>query len=433
MTAEEIIDQCFEYLHDNASIWKRAELLRWLNDGYGSILCESKSVVRPFQHDIPGRTTFAASQEWEDRHAKGLFRRFTLQVANGHLAATYQWETEFLAGIEPTDSVDAVTQLWERCYTDDVDEPFRFALAKTHERPLRAYWDDKSLAGISSKELDLNKSKWWNRTGEPLMWLQGSGREESFEVFEVPNEYIQSYHLQDANQGIPRLFTSDDDREYEAEGGTNYWDYSYSTSADAGMVKGLGYRFAQVALIDASLFAVHPWEKEVIDGGTQFTDSEDDGVGTNPEENPYPIVGLGLLRGIVSDDRQYLACAYDSGEQITGSARYFGSSVDAITLWEVVVPTRDLIETDELALVPAQLHKYLRFYTLGKAFARPGQGFRPDLADHFGQLYQLGVALLSSLGNPALIDRVYAREQVGRSGMIAPPRVRFPSTFERSY
>jgi hypothetical protein len=243
---------------------------------------------------------------------------------------------------------------------------------------------------------------------------------------------VQSYDLRDFYQGVPRLFTSDADREYEVGNGLDSWNYSYSVSSDSGASHGLGFRFTRQADTNLSVFCVHIWEKEFVDGATIFTDSETLGIGTSPDENPYPILGVGLVRGLLSNDRQYLACAYDCGEQITGVARYFGSSRDAITLWHTIQPTRDLIETDSLDLIPKQLHKYLRYYALHMAFARPGQGYRPDLADHFDKLYSLGVLILKTLGTPTFLDRNYAREQINDVAIKAVGRVRFPSTFERT-
>jgi hypothetical protein len=209
------------------------------------------------------------------------------------------------------------------------------------------------------------------------------------------------------------------------------WDYGYTTSVDSGVLSGLGRRLTFQSSVDPSLFAAQAWEEALIDGSSQ-TDSTDN-QGAFDFEPPYSRLALGLLRGIDSPDRQYLACAYDSGDQLTGIARYFGSGDNALTYWEVITPQRQLTTTDTPDLIPAQLHKYLKFFVLSKGFGRPGQGYRPDLASHWGNLYGLGVALLASLATPSLLDRVYARDEVSQARSRVAPRVRFPSTFEREF
>ena len=100
-------------------------------------------------------------------------------------------------------------------------------------------------------------------------------------------------------------------------------------------------------------------------------------------------------------------------------------------LFEVVITSRTLTESDSPVLIPRQLHKYLRFFILGRAFARIGEGQRPDLAQHYSQLFQVGVTVFTALGNPTLIDRVYGREEFAPADQGRPPRVRLPSTFPR--
>jgi hypothetical protein len=77
------------------------------------------------------------------------------------------------------------------------------------------------------------------------------------------------------------------------------------------------------------------------------------------------------------------------------------------------------------------MSKYLKFYVLSRAFSRKGQGFRPDLAQHFTSLFQVGVALLSKIGNLGFIDRTYAREAVTPTRGYRLPMVQLPPEFER--
>lgn len=444
-TVESILDDVQSNLHDDGSVWRRAELLRWLNDGYRQLLAQAHPVTRPFQIDVPGRTAWSATFEWEDRHAQGTFRRFTTPMQNAHSQGTYRWETEALAGIEPTNSYDCITQLWERAHSSDIDHHFRFALGKHHERNRLVYWDDERIWPISTKETDLRSTRWWVETGEPFMWTAGVGRDATFEVFEVQTDYNQSYFHQDGDYpeagigiyGLPRGFSSDASRTYEVDSGVDRWDFSYTSSADVGFATGLGFRFTRQSDDDLSSYPVHVWEEEHLDGDLTATEagtnSTASGVTTHWWEAEFAGVevrlGVGAARGLSSANRQYFAAAYDSGSQLLGTGRSFASSANAITVWEIIVPSRDLDEGDTPELIPVRCHRYLRFYVLAKAFGRTGEGNRPDLAQHYASLYQLGVGLLATLGTPSLLDRVYAREQVREASVLAPPRVRFPSTF----
>lgn len=444
MIVRTIIDNARSLLHDRADddtpTWTDDELLRWLNDGYRDLLVGSHAVVRPYQFDLPGRAAWSGVQEWEDRHAPGTYRRFTTPCATLHAQVCFLWEVEQLANISPTNSNACVSQLWERTAldADEIDDHFRFALSKTHERPLRAYWDGKRLLSVSTKEQDIRNTEWWKEGGEPFYWSQGVGREQSFEVFEVVTDYHQSYFLQGLDNGIPRHFSSDtDERIYGVETDPTAWDYGYTNGGDGGAgtpATGLGVRITYQATTALDTFGIHLWEKELTDGTAveAETDSVDAGIGTQQWETPYWTLGIGGIRGLASSERQYVACAYDAGDQLVGSARYFGSGDQAITVWETIVPNRDLTVEDTPALIPSQLHKYLKFYVLSRAFGRTGQGYRPDLAQHYAALYQLGVGTLAALGTPSLRDRVYAREQVQEASVHAPPRVRFPSTFPSS-
>ena len=437
MNVETLIDQAQSFLHDDGALFSRAELLRWVNDGYRDMVAASRACVRPYQMDMPGRTAWSCAFPWEDRHAPGTQRFFTKATRSAvPMHATYRWEVEAIDNVEPTNSLDCVTQLWEQEYSDDIDAHFRFPLPESNERPLKVYWDSKRLAHTSSRELDLGENEWWREGGEPVAWLPGLGRERSFEVFEVRTTYGQGWDMRNLEQGTPRQFSSDASRTYEADSRTNTWDYAYTTSADVEgdlLVDGLGFRITS-ELSDGS-FATFAWEADT----TEETDA-DDGltvVSHDFEDGMEALadieLGVGLLRRVRSPDRQYLAAAYDSGQDQRGIARRFATGDDALTVWHAILPTRQLIEGDTPDLLPAQLHKYLKFYVLSKAFGRVGEGYRPDLAQHFAALYQLGGGLMATLGTPSVRDRVYAREQTTDASVRTPPRVQFPSTFQRNF
>src|SRR3990167_8463808 len=137
MSISDILDKAQEFLHDDGAIWPRVELLNWANDGYRQLLAQSHAVVRPFQLDVPGRTAWSSTQEWEDRHGEGTWRKFTFSVRSVSLECTYRWESQTLEGISPEASVDSITQLWELAFAGSVDQHTRLVLSKQHERPLK--------------------------------------------------------------------------------------------------------------------------------------------------------------------------------------------------------------------------------------------------------------------------------------------------------
>lgn len=422
MTLEEIIDKAQERLHDDGVLWSRTELLEWANDGYRQMLAQSQAVIRPYQYDMPPRCTFAGTQEWEDI-SDGTFQRFTRPIRNYN--TTFDWEVEQLEGVpSPENSYPAVTQLWETAYTDDTNRHFRFIVGKAHDRPIRVYWDDKQLTGTSDRELDLHDTRWWRESGEPIAWLKGDGRDQSFEIFEALTSYTQAYDLKDATQGIPRHF-SGPTRTYGVSDALDTWDYAFTGGGDFD-VPGLGRRITQEG---SSYFYLFAWEADL------GTDSAATVITQSWEANYAPLaqyyVPVGLARRILSDERQYLAAPYDDGGSFlqTGSPRDYKSSKDSVTLWEAIVPTRNLTEQDIPVLIPAQLHKYLKFYVLGKAFSRRGEGQKIDLAAAYINLFKLGLSIFTNLGNLTFIDRVYAREDANGGIKGRPPRVRLPATY----
>lgn len=432
MRVELILDGAQSYLHSaSESIWTRAELLRLLNDAYRQFIAESLPTVRVYQLDVPARDTAAGTQEWEDQAVSGNFSHFTQAAQSLAFQCTYLWEAEMLSGANtPQNSYDCVTHDWERSYCENnVDNHFRFVLARTHERPRYAFWGDKKLGSRTVTELDLRDQRWWVESGEPIIYIGGNGRELSFEIFEVETTYTQAYDLQEYHQGLPRLFSSDAGRTYEVSNGADRWDYAYSSGEDYLSVHGLGYRFTTFDETD-SYFYTFSWEEDF----STDSDADDPYVVTYPWEIEYTssdaiFLGIGAGRGMESEDRQYIPMSYDSGRQNHGIARDFHSSDSSISIFEHTVPVRALDEDDIPELIPSQLHKFLKYYIIGKALSQPGEGYRPDLAQHWLALYQLGVGFLASLATPSFVDSALARGQVNEVRATTPPRVRLPSTY----
>lgn len=440
MTIGDILDAAQEFLHDDGAVWPRAELLTWANDGYRQLLAQSHAVVRPFQIDVPGRTAWSGSQEWEDRHGQGTWRLFTYSTRSSSMNVTFKWEAQTLEGITPEASADCITHLWELYYADSVDQHCRLVLSKQHERPLKVYHDNERMIGASTRELDTLQTDWWQTQGSPIFWFPSSGgRDGSYEIYEIASEYVQSYHHDDADQGMPRLFTGD--RTYGVDSNVDRWDYAYSGSPDAGMASGLGYRFTS-RTDDQTTEAVFSWELDQLNDGTSSDSTSADPVATHwweagvtsstqPDEQ---FLAIGIARITSSPDRQYLTAPYANAEfSALGVPRDFKSSDQAITIWEIIVSATELNEDDGLSLIPSRMAKYIKFYVLSRAFSRKGQGFKPDMAQHFTALFQLGVGLLAKIGNLGFIDRNYAREEVMPTRGYRMPQVQLPPEFERQY
>jgi len=439
-TVKDDLDWVQARLHDSGVIWTRTELLRWYNDGYRDILAKSKAFVRILPLDIPGRFTYSLTYDWEDRHATGTFWIAFLASFDASYRCSYLWEAEQLEGVTPTNSLVGITQQWERAYTTDTDRHFRFGLRKEHERIKRIYWDDALLLPISVRELDENDRIWTRTVGEPAWWTPGTGRSREFEIYEIKTDYNQGYSLVDFEAGLPRRFSGS--RTYATSVGDHYPEnsYAYATSGDSdaltqattALISGLGWRFTQAASDSANSFCTQSWEKQLLEGETQ-TDGKTIGTYAWEFEFGSPVItfAVGALRSITSPDRQYLPIITGTGPYaLLGAARDFRSTENALTVFEVVIPDKDLTESDRPEMIPAQVQKYLKYYTLYRAYGRIGEGQNLDLATHYKQRYQRGIALLQRLADVAHQDRVYSKEPVAEFD-TKPARVKLPSHFER--
>src|SRR5262245_51441022 len=106
----------------NADVWPRAELLNWWNDGYRELLSRARATRRLRPLDVPGRHSYAITQEWEDRHtAGGTLRKPSRTMAAAFYQATGLWEVEALGGVTPTQALAGYTQEWERADIGPVD------------------------------------------------------------------------------------------------------------------------------------------------------------------------------------------------------------------------------------------------------------------------------------------------------------------------
>ena len=139
--------------------------------------------------------------------------------------------------------------------------------------------------------------------------------------------------------------------------------------------------------------------------------------------------GYGIIRGIISPDRQYLPITTGaSSAPFCGTIRDLKSSVSSILITETVIPGVDLSEADSPEMIPFQMKKYIRYYILGIAYGREGEGKRPDLSAHYMMRFKRGISVLMRMATVTHIDRVYAREETMESS-VRPPRVRLPAHY----
>lgn len=426
-------------LNDAEALWTREELLRWYQDGYRTLLADTHAVRRLRALDLPGRHTYAITHEWEDRYTdRGTIRKASRTTRAGTAQASGLWETEVLGGVTPGVALDSITQEWERAYVE-TDRHYRFTMPHNHERIARLEWHNRRLAPIAIRELDATDSDWSTRIGEPRWWSTGTGRVRSVEVHEVQTDYIQGYALLEADHGIPRTFTGE--RTYAVAAVApppNAYAYTHAGDTHALgfipqeiVITGLGLRITTAATDPADGYGTQVWEAEFLNGETTFTTGITRGAYTWEVEFGAEAItlGVGTIRQAVSPDRQYLA-AYSDAQPTSMCGRVvdWHSSDSALMVTEVVLPDLDLTEQDTPALLPAPMQKYVRYFVLGRAFGRAGEGRQPVLADHYLRRFKRGVEFFRRLADVAHKDRVFVREAFAPA---APrrPRVRLPSTY----
>lgn len=429
-------------LHDDGAVlWTDAELLRWYKDGYRELLGRTGATRRWRPLDVPGRHTWALTQDWEDAYVTGSVWVPLLAAAPAGRRVTARWEAQHLEGLTPSASLTGLTQSWERAHVTSTDRRHRFTFNRDHHRVVRLMWDDKRLHPISVRELDLLETEWSQQQGTQRAWTDGTGRLRSVEVFEVETDYGQAYHVVDGEAGLPRRFTGS--RSYTATVEPTYPEnaFAYTTPGDAQAMRmsgrqwissGFGVLITSPSTSSPEYDGVQAWEPEVVDGATTF--SAGSTIGCYVWEHQFGadlmVIPLGSLRRATSPDRQYLPLAGDLAIDPIFAGRMLDirSSEDSVLALEEVVPLEELTSEDVPVLIPDPMRKYLRYYVWSQAFAHPGEGRDLILADHYAKRFARGVVLLKRFADPTTRDVLLQREDVGPTNG-RPPRVRLPSTF----
>lgn len=296
----EELDRVQRKLHDSAVLWTRDELLRWLNDGYRDFLARSTSVRRFWLEDVPGRFTATHTHEWEDRYSTGTTLRFSIPMYDRTRSGTTIWEAEDLEGVGPSASLAGVSQSWERAHVE-TDLHFRFALPSDHERFLHVAHDDEVLLPVLTRQLDELEAGWMREPGEPRVWTAGTGKIQSFEIFQIVTQYHQSYDLDGDGTGTPRelsgLRTWRMDADPEVSNA-----YAYSSSADAQALRPPSYDFLPTSAVtsdfEPSFMPGAPYRFTMFERTDSPTPTSADSYATQPWEirnaSPGRILGMHL-------------------------------------------------------------------------------------------------------------------------------------------
>lgn len=411
-TAGTILDQCYYYLHDDATVWSRAELLDYLNQGYRKALLETNACRGLTALATPPRPYVSITYPWERQYARGIYYEWSYSnPALPGLRCCYQWEIEHHVGTPASCGVN-YTSPWERVYSDDgvPDQTERYHYPVGHYRTYRVAFDDESLDTESVRSLDGRTSQWETETGDPSAFNKFYGSTKEFTLYAQVTGDGQS-HTITGDYGTVRGLSGDrtytiEQAEYVTEG------YAYTCPGDlsSSALTGPGYRFT-TATAAADYWCTYSWEANRHDGDTE-TDQTDN-VCTYAWEltmegyTERTLDGLGTIRTMESDARQYYASSSPLiGEYAFGVPRYWqDSSGNILVDYSVVAP--DLKEADEPNLLPAAFAKYLRYFVLSLAFLRDGEGRNPTLAQHFSQRFQMGVTFLARIGKFASRARAW--------------------------
>lgn len=198
---------------------------------------------------------------------------------------------------------------------------------------------------------------------------------------------------------------------------------------------GLGWRCTGSQATDTGAsFCQQTWEEDTLNGAATIRVGGT--IGTFSWENAFAadqqLFAVGAIRSLSSQDRQYVPVMRGSGVTlVTGTLRDWGSSDNTFFITYTAFPQSPLQLTQVPDLLAPQLQKYLRYYVLGEAFGRSGEGYQPALAAHLKGRYKRGVTLMRKLADVAFMDRIYVRDSVGQTDNRRTPLVGLPPQYER--
>lgn len=268
-----ILDNAQRFLRDatrgqDGTIWTRAELLTYLQDGYREILSRAHCTHRLIALPTPPRHTMTITYPWERRYTLGgTARQWTYSGYDERRQFTSLWEVERGAGLTPQGAHTAVTQLWELAYVAEVDQHYRFILPKDHDHILGLWHDHEPLAPITTRELDYQDDAWYRRQGDPLWWAPAVTGVRAYEIYYIDVTANQAYAI-DSLYGTMRYPSGA--RTYTAEtadGVTHGWAYTTPAEAQAWMTSRTDFdarlattqRSALPAEMNQNYTPIHEW------------------------------------------------------------------------------------------------------------------------------------------------------------------------------
>jgi len=468
MTVQDDLTKIQDRLHDNGAIWPQAELLRLYNDGYRRFLQTSGAIKDHACFDVPPRNTYTYCYEWEFTHVQDGGWMCMLGARTGRWRCTTRWEAQQAEHVGEllTDAITTsgqsmgITQQWERFIAGgDVDRNYDLVFPANQNNPSRVRFNNTIMLPISTLELDQVHIHWPSFVGQPYWWTAGFGRVQTIEIYRIQTDYTQAYQLiypqYYEQRGMPRNWSGVRTYTQDLSLVSAVNTIGYTTSADAQVLNtvrpkaeasiGMGARITFYQATDAAMsFCLQDWEADTLNlitvmrvGGTigcyQWESQLTVAVGSNTTLGADGLAfAVGMPRQISSPDRQYLPVMRGSGVYlVTGTIRDWGSSDGNFFVTFTAINQSDLGVNDAPDLLPAQLSKYLRYYTLSQAYGRQGEGYRQDLSYHWHERYVRGHKFFRKLADVAYADRIYVREEVGVTEMRRVPLVQLPPQFER--
>lgn len=211
-SAGDDLDWCQRILGDAALLgqdgllWPREDLRQAYNDAYRQMLGTAQATRRLTILDVPGRHTWACTHEWETTMMQRAGTAWTWAYQTVGYAVSHAWEAQVLEDVSTTGIGHGVTQQWERAYLNPGNLPYRFALPRDHERLVAVWYDHRRLAALEVRELDGLWRDWMSLGDYPLAWTTGTGRNRTFELYEIVTSYQQGYS-QTALYGTPRRWS----------------------------------------------------------------------------------------------------------------------------------------------------------------------------------------------------------------------------------
>ena len=431
--AAEILDTAQEYLHDDGTLWTRAELLDYLNDACRRALTETKAIRALTIVPVPPRLSASLSYAWERQYTEVPCSVWTWEArVGGDLATAYAWEVEHLAGMATPASGDAGnTQPWERIYGTATGRSDLYPYPADHGATVRIAYDGERVWPERVYGLDQVSDTWETDSGTPLLNTGGTGGIDFFGLYQQPTGDGQQWTVSGVH-GLPGTWSGDNTYAFSQDEPVRVA-YGFTGPGDVTdtHLAGPGKQLTTDAMGDYT--AAYAWEvqhlaEETVTAGAAYwftSDWEHLYAGMDEWE---ALAGFGLP-GMIAGATQYIPIPAVSGTEPLGTVAGMASATGNLLL-DYSVASTTLEESDPITLFPAQMEKYLRAYVLSRAFDREGEGRQPLIAAFFAHRWTLGMKFLARLAQFAQVPRLYQAGRAQAAGHIAG-RPRLPSHYPR--